>query len=155
MIKKYISIFSAALLLCAGTVSCIGDLDETPIDPTITLPDDVLDNEDAYASLLAKCYAGLTVSASEGPDGGADIDGIDGGYGQYLRALFYMNEFTTDEAVCPWNDQTLYNIHGLSWTTSDVFVTSMFSRIYYQIGLCNEFIRRSRPSLPSTPALRI
>ena len=146
MIKKYISIFSAALLLCAGTVSCIGDLDVMPIDPTITLPDDVLDSEDAYASLLAKCYAGLTVSASEGPDGAADIDGIDGGYGQYLRALFYMNEYTTDEAVCPWNDQTLYNIHGLSWTTSDVFVTAMFSRIYYQIGLCNEFLRRSKSS---------
>ena len=39
---------------------------------------------------------------------------------------------------------SIKSLHGLSWTTSDVFVTAMFSRIYYQIGLCNEFIRRGQ-----------
>lgn len=143
--KKYLMIL-ASVALMAGVSSCIGDLDVTPIDPNLTPPDEVLDSEDAFAQVLAKCYAGLTVSASGGPDSSPDIDGIDGGYGQYTRALFYTNELPTDEAMSCWNDQTLANLHGLSWTSSDVFVTAMFSRAYYQISLCNEFIRKAQAS---------
>ncbi|MFB0973621.1 MAG: RagB/SusD family nutrient uptake outer membrane protein, partial [Bacteroidales bacterium] len=65
---------------------------------------------------------------------------------QYMRALFYNNELPTDEASVCWNDKTIYSLHGLNWTTSDVFVTAMFSRIYYQVSLCNEFIRRAKAS---------
>lgn len=142
---KLILLSVSAMFLC-GLTSCVGDLNVEPIDPTITLPEDVLVSEDAFAQLLAKCYAGLTVSSSDGENGSPDIEGIDGGYGQYLRALFYMNEYPTDEAATPWNDQTLQSLHGLSWTTSDVFVTCMFSRIYFQIGLCNEFLRQADAS---------
>ena len=110
-------------MMLAGLNSCVGDLNVTPIDPNVTLPEDVLNTEDAYAALLAKCYAGLTTSGSDGPDGGPDIDGIDGGFGQYMRALFYMNELTTDEALCVWNDKTVKDLHALSFTTSDIFVT--------------------------------
>lgn len=126
-----------------STTSCVQDLNVTPIDPNITLPEDVLNSVEAYQQLLAKCYGALAVSASEGPDSSPDIDGIDGGYGQYMRALFHLQELPTDEASVCWNDQTIKSLHGLSWTTSDVFVTAMFSRIYYEIGLCNEFIRRA------------
>ena len=56
-------------MMLAGLNSCVGDLNVTPIDPNVTLPEDVLNTEDAYAALLAKCYAGLTTSGSDGPDG--------------------------------------------------------------------------------------
>lgn len=135
-----------SIFVALGLTACVGDLDVTPIDPSVTLPEEVLDSEGAYAQLLAKCYAGLTVSGSDGPDGAPDIDGIDGGFGQYMRALFYMQEFTTDEALIVWNDQTVKDLHALKWTTTDVFVTAMFSRVFYQIGLCNEFIRRAQAS---------
>lgn len=143
---KYRSLISAIAVAALSLSSCVGDLNVEPIDPNLTLPEDVLNSEDAYAQVLAKCYAGLTVSSSSGENGAADIDGIDGGYGQYLRAMFYNNELTTDEALCCWNDQTLFDLHAMSWTSSDVFVNCMFSRIYYQIGLCNEFIRRASAS---------
>ena len=136
----------AALAGIFAFTSCVGDLDVTPIDPSVTMPEDVLNSEDAYAQLLAKCYQGLCTSSSGNANDAPDIDGIDGGFGQYMRALFYMNEFTTDEASCPWNDQTVANLHALSWTNSDVFVTAMFSRIFYQIQICNEFIRRAKAS---------
>lgn len=139
-----ITLISFAVFFAA--VSCVGDLDVKPIDPSVTLPDEVLNSEQAYAQVLAKCYAGLTVSSSDGPDGSPDIDGIDGGFGQYMRALFYMNELPTDEALMCWNDQTVANLHNLCWTSTDVFVTAMFSRIYFQIQLCNEFIRRASAS---------
>ena len=135
------------LALCAFALTgCVKDLNVTPIDPNVTLPESVLSSEQAYAQLLAKCYVSLAVSGSEDPDHAPDIDGVDGGFGQYIRALFYMQEFTTDEALIVWNDQTVKDLHALSFTASDVFVTAMFSRIYYQIGLCNEFIRRASAS---------
>lgn len=144
--KRITTIFTAIAVSVAAlfTTSCVQDLDVTPIDPNIQTPEDVLNSIEAYQKLLAKCYGGLSVSASEGPDSSPDIDGIDGGYGQYMRALFHLQELPTDEASVCWNDQTIKSLHGLSWTTSDVFVTAMFSRIYYQIGLCNEFIRRGQ-----------
>ena len=124
-------------------VSCVNDLDVAPIDPDIQSPDKVLTSIEAYQQLLAKCYSSLAVSASEGPDSSPDISGIDGGFGQYMRALFNVCTLPTDEASCTWNDQTIKSLHGLSWTTSDVFVTAMFSRIFYQVSLCNEFIRQA------------
>ena len=144
--KRITTIFTAIAVSVAAlfTTSCVQDLDVTPIDPNIQTPENVLNSIEAYQQLLAKCYGGLSVSASEGPDSSPDIDGIDGGYGQYMRALFHLQELPTDEASVCWNDQTIKSLHGLSWTTSDVFVTAMFSRIYYQIGLCNEFIRRGQ-----------
>lgn len=145
--KKYIITLSAVLFtLCVGLSSCVGDLDVTPIDPSLTLPEEVLNSESAFEAVLAKCYGGLSVSSSEGPDKDPDIEGIDGGFGQYMRALFYNNEVPTDEANIVWNDNTIHNLHRLNWTTSDLFVTAMFSRIYYQISLCNEFIRRAKAS---------
>ncbi len=141
--RKIISIALSFALIGGLSVSCVGDLIVTPIDPNIELPEDVLNSEAAYTALLAKCYQGLSVSSSAGEEGGPDIDGIDGGFGQYIRALFNMQELTTDVATCCWNDKTLFDIHNLNWTSSDTFVNSMYYRVFFQIGLCNEFIRRS------------
>ena len=45
-----------SIFVALGLTACVGDLDVTPIDPSVTLPDEVLDSEGAYAQLLAKCY---------------------------------------------------------------------------------------------------
>lgn len=146
---KKIKIFAVALLaacVAGTTTSCVGDLNVTPIDPNTVLPEDVLNSQDAFTALLAKCYQGLAVSASNGPDSDPDIEGVDGGYGQYMRALFNCQELTTDVAVCCWNDGNLYDLHNLCWNASNEFVLSMYYRVFYQISLCNEFIRRSNAS---------
>ena len=97
----------------------------------------------AFATAVSlKCYSGLAVSSPDGDSGSPDIEGIDGGFGQYLRALFNMQELPTDEAVIGWNDQTLKDLHGLQWTSSDVFVSAAYSRVFYQISICNEVIRQ-------------
>ena len=126
----------------AMTVSCTGDLDVTPIDPNLDTPENVLTGTEAYNQLLAKCYSGLAVSSPDGDSGAPDIKGIDGGFGQYLRALFNLQELPTDEAVVGWNDQTLKDLHGLQWTAADVFVSACYSRVFYQISICNEVMRR-------------
>ena len=140
-IKKN-GIYSFAFATAVSLTACVGDLDVTPIDPNLDTPENVLTSTQAYNQMLAKCYSGLAVSSPDGSSGDPDIKGIDGGFGQYLRALFNMQELPTDEAVIGWNDQTLRDLHGLQWTSSDVFVSAAYSRVFYQISICNEVIRQ-------------
>lgn len=143
---KYTAIAIAAILFSGTVTSCINDLDVTPIDPNTIPPEEVLNSQDAFTSLLAKCYQGLASSASDGPDSSPDIEGVDGGYGQYFRAVFNMQELSTDVVTCCWNDGNLYDIHYQNWNASNEFVLSMYYRIFFQVNLCNEFIRRSNDS---------
>ena len=100
-----------------------------------------------YKPLLAKLYAGLAVTGQTLEIGGntatPDISGINEGFSQYLRGYFTHQELPTDEAVITWNDQTLQNFHAMTWTSTDVFTRAMYSRIYYQVALCNEFLRQT------------
>ncbi|GMT44352.1 MAG: hypothetical protein IEMM0006_0184 [bacterium] len=135
------------LVMLAGLVfvlsSCTKDLNTVPLDPKTVTSASVFDNPAAYKEALAKIYAGLAVSGQEGPSGMADISGIDEGFGQYLRGLWYLEELPTDEAVISWNDQTIKNFHNQDWGSSDVFITAFYYRIFYQIGLSNEFLRQT------------
>ena len=137
-----ILIMSFAAVTTLGLSSCVNDLDTTPIDPNVQLPQDVLKDEAAFEALLAKCYQGLACSSSDGANGGPDINGVDGGFGQYLRAYFNLQCLTTDEAVCCWNDTGLPDMHNMNWQASNQFIVAMYYRIFYQIGLCNELLRQ-------------
>jgi hypothetical protein len=126
--------------------SCVKDLNTLPIDPDQYTSANVYDNPAAYKQVLAKLYAGLSVSGQQGPSGNPDISGIDEGFGEYMRGYWYHQELTTDEAVIGWNDQTIKNFHYMNWGSGDVFIAAMYYRIFYQISLCNEFIRESTDS---------
>ena len=141
---KFIAMAAAAMLAGGSITSCVGDLNVTPIDPNTVLPQDVLNNQDAFTSLLAKCYQGLASSSSHGENGDADMYGINGGFGQYVRALMNTQELTTDVITCCWNDGNLFDMHNMVWNASNEFVLSMYYRIFFQIGICNEFIRQSK-----------
>lgn len=135
------------LLLTAGLfviiTSCVKDLDTIPLDADVVTAATVFDDPAAYKEVLSKLYAGLAVSGQEGPSGNPDISGIDEGFGQYLRGWWYHQELPTDEAVIGWNDQTIKDFHHLSWGSSDVFISAMYYRIFYQISACNEYIRET------------
>jgi hypothetical protein len=152
-IKKN-GIYSFAFATAISLTACVGDLDVTPIDPNLDTPEKVLTSTEAYNQMLAKCYSALSVSSPDGDSGNPDIQGIDGGFGQYLRALYNMQELPTDEAVIGWNDQTLKDLHGLQWTSSDVFVSAAYSRVFYEISLCNEVMRRIDNSGSSDPLMQ-
>lgn len=123
--------------------SCMKDLDTVPIDPDEVTAASVYDNPESYQQVLAKLYAGLAVSGQQGPSGQADIQGIDEGFGQYLRGYWYMQELTTDEALISWNDQTIKDLHWQTWGSSDIFIQAFYYRIFYQIAICNEYIRET------------
>ncbi len=144
---KLLSIALSFALIGGVSVSCVGDLNVTPIDPSVNFPDDVLTTEAGFEAVLAKCYQGLAVSSSEGEGGDPDISGVDGGYGQYLRALVNMNELTTDVMTCCWNDAGLPDLHAFSWNSSNNFIMCMYYRVYYQVSLANEFLRRANAAV--------
>jgi len=132
----FISIFSA----------CLDDLNTEPLDPDEVTSVTVYEDPNAYIQVLAKLYAGLAVSGQQGPAGQADISGIDEGFSQYLRQYWKAQEVPTDEAVIGWSDdEGLLDYNYQGWTASNQFVAGLYNRIYYQITLCNEFIRETTP----------
>ncbi|MFA6484230.1 MAG: RagB/SusD family nutrient uptake outer membrane protein, partial [Bacteroidales bacterium] len=141
---KKLTIYSLLVAtLGFGFNSCIKDLDTIPLDPNEITSATVYTTPANYYHVLAKVYAGLAVSGQQGPAGQPDISGIDEGFSTYLRQYWFAQELPTDEAVNGWNDGTLRNFHEMNWTPSGEFITAMYNRIYYQISLCNEFIRES------------
>ena len=135
----------ALLLLATGftAVSCFNDLNTEPIDPNVVTSANVYDQPGAYKQVLAKVYAGLSLSGQQGPSGQPDITGIDEGFSTYLRQYWKAQELTTDEAVIAWNDGNIHDYHQQDWDANNEFVTAMYNRIFYQITLCNEYIRET------------
>lgn len=141
--KKFKTISIIALVFTFAFSSCTKDLDTLPIDGDVITSEKVYENPENYIHVLAKLYAGLAVSGQEGPHGNGDLSGQDEGFGQYLRGFWYGQELTTDEAVIGWNDATLRDFHDMDWTSTDNFIGTFYYRIFYQISLCNEFIRET------------
>lgn len=144
--KFYFSISAVVIVLLVFITACVKDLNTVPIDPNVNAAAKVYSDFANFEKVLAKCYAGLAVSGQRGPDGDNDLSGLDEGFGQYTRAYFYAQELPTDECLIGWNDGNLRDYQEMDWSASNEFIFNMYSRIFYQISLCNEFIRQSADS---------
>ena len=110
----------AAVVLAAGLSSCVGDLNVTnPIDPNLTASGQALKSENDYLSLLASVYTGFATSGYEGANGGPSLSGLDGGTSQYLRGRFNLNDLTTDECLCGWNDEGVHDMSYMNWSNDN------------------------------------
>ena len=139
---KFIALIIVGLMMI-WTSSCTDDLTTTPIDDSVVTSADVYDTPDDFRQVLAKLYAGYAVTGQEGPAGQADIQGIDEGFSSYIRQLWVHQVLPTDEAVVAWNDPGLPEFNFQNWGASNDFVMAMYSRIFYQVALSNEFIREA------------
>ncbi|MBK8967949.1 MAG: RagB/SusD family nutrient uptake outer membrane protein [Saprospiraceae bacterium] len=124
-------------------VSCFKDLDTIPLNENEVTSATVYEDPAAYRQVLAKLYAGLAVSGQQGPDGQPDISGIDEGFSTYIRQYWKAQELSTDEAVIAWNDGNIHDYEQQDWDANNEFIRAMYNRIFYQISLCNEFIRET------------
>lgn len=139
-INKIFSILGVSLAL--GLSSCVGDLDRLPNDPNQLTADKFAENPGEYLmQVMAKCYSGMAVSGQTGPDGSSDISGLDGGTSQYTRALYMMNEFTTDESKWIWPDAGVVDLNTNTWGNGNVNIFGTYSRLYVHIAICNDFLR--------------
>jgi len=133
------------LALAAGLTSlassCTKDLDQVP---EYSANAEVVYRDPAQIKqVLARLYATYSVSGQTGPAGAPDITGIDEGFSNYLRTYWQLQEITTDEAILGWNDGNLPSVNTLQWNADNEFVRATYDRIYYNIALCNEFIRQT------------
>jgi hypothetical protein len=139
LIRSLLAFAVTTSTLCLS--SCVKDLDREPeFDPTSAL---VYNDPANYEAVLAKLYSGLAVSGQQGPSGAPDLRGFDEGTSPYLRMYWFTQELPTDEAIIAWNDGDLPDLNRLTWTPSNTFVRTMYNRIFYQITICNEFIRET------------
>ncbi len=140
---KIVSVALIAIMAITAT-SCTDDLNTSPIDDDVQTSESVYTSPQNYQQVLAKLYAGFATTGQQGPAGDPDIQGIDEGFSSYLRQLWVAQVISTDEAVVGWNDDGLPEYNYQAWNASNDFVMALYSRIYYQIALANEFIRNAQ-----------
>lgn len=146
MYKNRFKILSLALIavMVSFVASCTNDLNTSPLDKDVVTSAAVYNTPQDYRQVLAKLYAGYAATGQQGPAGNADIQGIDEGFSSYIRQYWVAQEIPTDEAVVGWSDPGLPDFNYQSWNASNDFVMGMYSRIYYEIALANEFVRNAK-----------
>jgi len=142
-IKSIKNILFALIGLIALFTACTDDMNVFPKDDDDFTSEKFYSDPNSYKEFMAKIYAGLAVTGQAGPAGNPDIQGIDEGFGQYLRGYWQLQELPTDEAMVAWGDPTLPDLNTQTWTKDNQFITAFYSRAFYQIGLANEFLRES------------
>ncbi len=139
--RSRLTLAVAASLLTGGLAACTKDLDREPFYDLST--EQVYRDPSNYLRLLAKLYAGFNLSGDSGnPDLFAG-QGKDEGETSYLRAYWYLQELTTDEAVVAWNNVPLQQLNTTRWTANNDLLYNNYSRIFYEVANCNEFIRET------------
>ena len=129
-----------ASLACLGVLGCTN----LTVEPKSTVTEaNIFTDVSSYRAFLAKIYAGLAVGGQQGGDGQTDIQGIDGGFSQYIRLYWEHEELPTDEAIIAWGDQGLPEMNSQSWAVTNSFVAAMYYRIFFQVSLANEFLRQT------------
>lgn len=121
---------AAMLLFTASVTSCMKDLEDGNIDPTVESQVDL-------NGLYAKCYAGLIM---EGNDGSADFTIQDAGRSTLLRNLFNFNSLPTDESICWWSDGGIVDICYNQCVPSTATLKFLYYRLVSNIGFCNHYI---------------
>ncbi len=138
--NRTIPILSLTALLSVAAVACT---DPTVAPKSTVTSANIFNDPNSYLAFLAKIYGGLIVTGQRGPDGNPDIQGIDEGFGEYLRLYWYLQEMPTDEAVIGWNDPGLPTLNTGTWDAGNSMVNAMYYRVFYQVMLVNEFLRQS------------
>jgi hypothetical protein len=135
------------LVTAAFALAALAACSDVPVQPKSTITSaNIFSDPASYKEFIAKLYGGLVVTGQNGPDGNADIAGIDEGFSQYIRGYWQLQELPTDEAIIAWGDIGLPELNTQTWSASNPFVNAMYSRIYYQVALANQFLNETTDS---------
>ena len=126
---KYLMVACVAL----GFVSCVQDLNTTPIDKNSTTGF----NQDA---LFTKIYATLATTGQTGSAGSPDVSGADEGVSGFYRVMWELNEFPTDEGWWIWGDAGVAEARTMEWNGDNALVKMLYDRFIIVIMYCNHFI---------------
>ncbi len=135
--KYWCGLIAVTFLLTA----CHKNLDRFP--PNDITSAQLYTSELGYKQVLAKVYGSMALTGNNGPAGSGDVAGIDEGTSDFLRLFWKAQELSTDEAVVAWNDPGIQDFHNMNWSSNNPMLIGLYSRCFYIITLCNEFIRES------------
>ena len=130
-----------AALMLMGAAGCT----DLTVEPKSTVTEaNVFNDPGSYKAFIARVYAGLAVSGQQGPAGRPDISGIDEGFSHYVRLLWEAQELPTDEAVLGWlSDAGIPELNQQTWGVTNGMVVALYYRLFFQIGMANEFLRQT------------
>jgi hypothetical protein len=130
---------------CLLMAACTKKLDLTPTNDITS--SEAYKTPAGYKQGLAKVYAAFALTGNTGGTGSPDIPTqiiSDEGNSDFLRLYFNLQELTTDEAAWTWqNDGGIQGLHEMSWSSINPIIDGLYYRAFFQITLCNEFIRQA------------
>ena len=136
---------AAAAVLALVASSCAKKLNVTPTNDITAAS--VYATPAGYKQALAKVYGAFALTGNTGGTGSPDISTqiiSDEGNSDFLRMYFNLQELTTDEAAWTWqNDAGIQGLHEMSWSSVNPIIDGLYYRSFFQITLCNDFIRQS------------
>ncbi|CAN5730944.1 RagB/SusD family nutrient uptake outer membrane protein [soil metagenome] len=132
-------------LLALQLMGCTKKLDLVPTNDVTA--NAVYNSAQGYKQALAKVYGAFALTGNTGGTGTPDISPqiiSDEGNSDFLRLYFNLQELTTDEAAWTWqNDAGVRGLKEMSWSSSNPIINGVYYRSFFQITLCNDFIRQS------------
>lgn len=138
-------------MLSALTIgSCVKDLDVTPKDPNTIMAGNIMNDPVYMKEVLGKIYASFVIAGQNGSD--ADISASDVNFFTTARALWNLQEITTDEAICGWGDVGIADLNTQTWSSGNPFLTALYQRLSLSITYANDFIKLTNGS--SDPAVQ-
>lgn len=137
--KKIIYTAAAAAMM----LSCVNDLDTLPLNKTEPIAEYVYGNsEQAYLEGLSRLYFQFVSNDL------TDLQQMDGGASEIIRAFWSVQETTADAAKCSWeNDAWVRALNTNTWNdTQNDAVYAVYVRALQGIAYVNEYLRQTSPS---------
>jgi hypothetical protein len=151
MKRNYFKPVTIILLTLVVMVSCTKKLDLVPTNDITAQT--VYSTPAGYKQALAKIYGAFALTGNSGGTGSPDIPPqiiSDEGNSDFLRLYWNLQELTTDEASWTWqNDAGVRGLHEMSWSSINPIVGGVYYRAFFQITLCNDFIRQASDAILS------
>lgn len=123
---------------------CMKKLDLTPTNDITA--DEVYKDVTGYKQALAKVYGAFALTGNAGGTGNPDISSQiikDEGNSDFLRLYWNLQELTTDESAWSWqNDAGIQGLKEMSWSSNNAIINGLYYRSFFQITVCNDFIRQ-------------
>ena len=129
-------------IVAISLTACVHNLDVVPKDPNSIQYFD-------QNGIFTKIYSTLALTGQKGPDGNGDVEGIDEGVSAFVRMIWELNEFPTDEGWWIWDgDAGLPDLRVISWTSVNPLISGIYYRLYFDISLCNHFLQYAKEEDP-------
>ena len=129
---------AAALTLAA----CVNDLDTLPLNRTEPVSEYVYGaDENGYLEGLTRLYFQFVTNDL------TDLQSMDGGASEIIRAFWSVQETTADAAKCAWeNDAWVRALNTNTWSeVQNDAVYAVYVRTLQGISLVNEYLRQTSP----------